>query len=110
MTGGAVLSFRRCFGRRTDTCCSSMSDRETWATRVGFLVAAIGSAVGLGNLWQFPFKTASNGGAAFVVFYLVAVLLIGFPAMLAEFVIGRRTHRNAVDAFADLGHRPWRIV
>jgi len=87
-----------------------MSDRETWATRVGFLVAAIGSAVGLGNLWQFPFKTASNGGAAFVVFYLIAVLLIGFPAMLAEFVVGRRTHRNAVDAFTDLGHRSWRII
>lgn len=84
--------------------------RETWATRVGFLVAAIGSAVGLGNLWQFPFKTADNGGAAFVVFYLVAVLLIGFPAMLAEFVVGRRTNVNAIDAFADLGHRNWRVV
>ncbi|WP_424018618.1 sodium-dependent transporter [Halorientalis pallida] len=87
-----------------------MAKRETWATRVGFLVAAIGSAVGLGNLWQFPFKTAGNGGAAFVAFYLIAVLLIGFPAMLAEFVMGRRTHRNAVDAFSELGHRQWRIL
>ncbi|MFA9516317.1 sodium-dependent transporter [Halopenitus sp. H-Gu1] len=87
-----------------------MSQRETWATRVGFILAAVGSAVGLGNLWQFPFKTATNGGAAFVAFYLIAVLLIGFPAMLAEFVLGRRTQRNAVDAFARLGHRSWRIV
>jgi len=87
-----------------------MVERETWATRIGFLVAAIGSAVGLGNLWQFPFKTAENGGAAFVVFYLIAVVLIGFPAMLAEFVVGRRTNVNAVDAFASLGHRSWRIV
>ncbi|WP_123537286.1 sodium-dependent transporter [Halosimplex salinum] len=87
-----------------------MVERETWATRVGFLVAAIGSAVGLGNLWQFPFKTAENGGAAFVAFYLVAVVLIGFPAMLAEFVIGRRTNVNAIDAFASLGHRNWRVV
>ncbi|MDS0281475.1 sodium-dependent transporter [Haloarcula onubensis] len=87
-----------------------MSDRETWATRPGFILAAIGSAVGLGNLWQFPFKTATNGGAAFVAFYLVAVVLIGFPAMLAEFVIGRRTHVNAVDAFERLGHRQWRAV
>ncbi|WP_436923645.1 sodium-dependent transporter [Halosimplex amylolyticum] len=87
-----------------------MVERETWATRVGFLVAAIGSAVGLGNLWQFPFKTAANGGAAFVVFYLIAVTLVGFPALLAEFVIGRRTHVNAIDAFAELGHRNWRIV
>ncbi|WP_436931919.1 sodium-dependent transporter [Halosimplex halobium] len=87
-----------------------MVERETWATRVGFLVAAIGSAVGLGNLWQFPFKTAANGGAAFVAFYLIAVVLIGFPAMLAEFVVGRRTNVNAVDAFAELGHRRWRVV
>ncbi|WP_135362767.1 sodium-dependent transporter [Halosimplex halophilum] len=87
-----------------------MVERETWATRVGFLVAAIGSAVGLGNLWQFPFKTAENGGAAFVAFYLIAVVLIGFPAMLAEFVVGRRTNVNAVDAFRELGHRNWRLV
>jgi len=87
-----------------------MAERETWATRVGFLVAAIGSAVGLGNLWQFPFKTAANGGAAFVAFYLIAVVLIGFPAMLAEFVLGRRTNTNAVSAFGELGHRNWRIV
>ncbi len=87
-----------------------MVERETWGTRVGFLVAAVGSAVGLGNLWQFPFKTAANGGAAFVVFYLVAVTLIGFPALLAEFVVGRRTHRNVVDAFGELGGPPWRVV
>ncbi|MFC7027795.1 sodium-dependent transporter [Halomicroarcula sp. GCM10025324] len=87
-----------------------MSDRETWATRLGFVVAAIGSAVGLGNLWQFPFKTATNGGAAFVVFYLAAVVVVGFPAMLAEFVVGRRTNVNAVDAFGELGHRQWRVV
>ncbi|MFC7142183.1 sodium-dependent transporter [Halosimplex aquaticum] len=87
-----------------------MVERETWATRVGFLVAAIGSAVGLGNLWQFPFKTAANGGAAFVVFYLIAVTLIGFPALLAEFVVGRRTHRNVVGAFENLGGRGWRVI
>jgi len=87
-----------------------MSDRETWATRVGFIIAAIGSAVGLGNIWQFPFKTATNGGAIFLVVYLAAVFAIGFPAMLAEFVLGRRTHLNAIDAFDQLGHREWRVV
>ncbi|MFB6165984.1 MAG: sodium-dependent transporter [Haloarculaceae archaeon] len=87
-----------------------MAQRETWATRVGFLVAAIGSAVGLGNIWQFPFKTATNGGAVFLVFYLIAVFLIGFPAMLAEFVLGRRTHLNVIDAFEQLGKRQWRFV
>ncbi len=88
----------------------SEDERETWTSRVGFLIAAIGSAVGLGNIWQFPFKTAANGGAAFVVFYLLAVLLLGFPALLAEFALGRRTHSNAIDAFEEMGHRSWRVV
>ncbi|WP_435358891.1 sodium-dependent transporter [Haloarchaeobius sp. DFWS5] len=84
-----------------------MSERETWSTRVGFILAAVGSAVGLGNIWQFPFQTAANGGAAFVVVYLAAVLCIGFPAMLAEFVVGRKTGKNPIDAFRELGgNRP----
>ena len=87
-----------------------MSERETWTTRVGFILAAVGSAVGLGNIWQFPFRTGQNGGAAFVVVYLVAVFLIGFPAMLAEFVVGRNAERNPIDAFAELGHRQWAVV
>ena len=87
-----------------------MSERETWATRIGFLLAAVGSAVGLGNIWQFPFKTAANGGAIFVLVYLLAVLIIGLPTLLAEFVVGRKTRTNAVDAFVKLGHRNWRVV
>jgi NSS family neurotransmitter:Na+ symporter len=87
-----------------------MSQRATWATRVGFLVAAIGSAVGLGNIWQFPFKTATNGGAVFLVVYLLAVVGIGMPALLAEFVVGRKTKTNAVDAFTQLGHPGWRYI
>jgi len=77
---------------------------------MGFILAAVGSAVGLGNIWQFPFQTGANGGAAFIVVYLLAVFLIGFPAMLSEFVIGRRAERNPIDAFARLGHRNWRVV
>lgn len=87
-----------------------MVERETWATRLGFILAAVGSAVGLGNIWQFPFKTATQGGAAFLIVYLLAVVLIGFPAMLAEFVIGRRSNLNAISAFEKLGYRNWRIV
>lgn len=87
-----------------------MSERETWATRIGFLLAAVGSAVGLGNIWQFPFKTAANGGAIFVLVYLIAVVAIGLPTLLGEFVIGRRTRTNAINAFVDLGHRNWRVV
>jgi len=87
-----------------------MSQRETWATRAGFILAAVGSAVGLGNIWQFPFKTSEYGGATFLVVYLVAALGIGLPAMLAEFVIGRKSNLNAISAFEKLGHRNWRWV
>ncbi|SEO70293.1 neurotransmitter:Na+ symporter, NSS family [Halogranum amylolyticum] len=87
-----------------------MSERETWATRAGFILAAVGSAVGLGNIWQFPFKTAQFGGSSFLLVYLVAVLGIGLPAILAEFVIGRKAKLNTIDAFEELGYRNWRIV
>ncbi|MFC4359168.1 sodium-dependent transporter [Halobium salinum] len=87
-----------------------MSERETWTSRLGFILAAVGSAVGLGNIWQFPFQTATNGGAAFLVVYLLAVLAIGFPAMLAEFVVGRRAERNPIDAFGRLGHGNWKFA
>src|SRR6056297_2367939 len=87
-----------------------MSDRETWATRAGFILAAVGSAVGLGNIWQFPFKTSEYGGATFLVVYLVAAVGIGLPAMLAEFVIGRKSNLNAIGAFEKLNHRNWKWV
>ncbi|MFB6105706.1 MAG: sodium-dependent transporter [Halobacteriaceae archaeon] len=87
-----------------------MSGRETWATRIGFIFAAVGSAVGLGNIWRFPYVTAENGGAAFLVVYLVAVLLVGFPAMLAEFSIGRHGQRNIVDVFERVGFPAWRFI
>jgi NSS family neurotransmitter:Na+ symporter len=87
-----------------------MSERETWATRAGFILAAVGSAVGLGNIWQFPFKTAQFGGSSFLIVYLLAVLGIGLPAILAEFVIGRRAKLNTIDAFEKIGYRNWRIV
>ena len=87
-----------------------MVERETWATRAGFILAAIGSAVGLGNIWRFPFQTATNGGAAFLVVYLVAVLVIGIPALLGEFVIGRRANINAIEAFNKLGRPQWAFI
>jgi len=88
----------------------SSSGRETWATRLGFILAAVGSAVGLGNIWQFPFKTTTNGGAAFVLVYLIAALLIGLPTILGEFVVGRRANINAVEAFERLRHPAWTVV
>ncbi len=87
-----------------------MAQRETWTSRIGFIFAAVGSAVGLGNIWSFPFQTATNGGAAFLVVYLLAVALIGFPTMLIEFVIGRRGEQNPVEAFRKIGHGQWSFV
>lgn len=82
--------------------------RETWATRVGFILAAVGSAVGLGNIWRFPWMTAENGGSAFLAVYLGIVLLVGVPGLLAEFVIGRRAKQNPVGALRSLsGSRSW---
>ncbi|WP_227354400.1 sodium-dependent transporter [Haladaptatus salinisoli] len=80
-----------------------MSQRETWTSRLGFILAAVGSAVGLGNIWRFPYMAGESGGAAFLVVYLIAAVFIGLPAMLAEFVIGRQTKKNIVDAFRNIG-------
>ena len=70
-----------------------------FASGIGFVLAAAGSAVGLGNLWSFPYKTAKNGGAAFVFVYLACVLLIGFVTMLSEIHLGKRAHANPVTSY-----------
>ena len=87
-----------------------MDVRETWATRIGFILAAVGSAVGLGNIWRFPFLTGESGGAAFLVVYLALVVLVGIPVLLVEFVIGRRSNRNPIGAFTELNHSQWKIA
>jgi len=87
-----------------------MGTRESWATRIGFILAAVGSAVGLGNIWRFPFLTGESGGAAFLVVYLLLVVLVGLPVLLVEFVIGRRSNRNPIGAFDELGHTQWRVA
>jgi NSS family neurotransmitter:Na+ symporter len=76
--------------------------RATWGSKLAFILAAAGSAIGLGNIWGFPTVAGQNGGAAFLVIYLIAVALIGAPVMLAELIVGRRTQRNPVGAFKAL--------
>ena len=76
-----------------------MTKKNGFASGIGFILAAAGSAVGLGNLWGFPYKTAQNGGAAFVLIYIACVLLIGFITMISELYIGRRAQANAVSAY-----------
>ncbi len=81
---------------------SPTNNRGTWNTKFGFILAAAGSAVGLGNIWRFPTEAASNGGAAFLIIYIICVALIGLPIMIAELSIGRSTQKNPVGAFKAL--------
>ena len=76
--------------------------RESWGSRVGFLLAAAGSAIGLGNIWRFTYVMGENGGAAFILVYLIWIVLIGAPVFLGELVIGRHTQLNPVGAFRAL--------
>jgi NSS family neurotransmitter:Na+ symporter len=73
------------------------STHSEWSSRLAFILAATGSAVGLGNIWKFPYITGENGGGAFVFVYLLCVLLIGIPIMIAEVMLGRRGHRNPIE-------------
>jgi len=78
---------------------TTTTDRGSWNSKLGFILAAAGSAVGLGNIWAFPTKVATEGGAAYLLVYLICTFAIGFPVMAAELAIGRRSGKNPVGAF-----------
>lgn len=80
--------------------------REHWGSRFGFIMAAAGSAVGLGNIWRFPYLAGQNGGGAFMIIYVACVVLVGFSIMLAEFTVGRRNQLAAVGAYKS-NSRSW---
>ncbi|MEQ3658036.1 MAG: sodium-dependent transporter [Glaciecola sp.] len=79
-----------------------MSARGEFSSRIGFVLAAAGSAVGLGNIWGFPTKVAENGGAAFVLMYLIMAFLLAYPVLMAELIIGRAKRANMIDALRDI--------
>lgn len=81
--------------------------RGTFGSKIGVVLASAGSAVGLGNIWRFPTEVGNNGGAAFILLYLVCVLFIGMPIMVSEFVIGRHTHANTATAYQILAPGKW---
>ncbi len=86
-----------------------------WSSRMAFILAVTGSAVGLGNIWKFPYMAGQNGGGAFVLVYLVCVVVIGMPVMMSEILIGRRGRRNPVATMELLGREEgssvhWRVV
>ncbi len=87
------------------------ADRGQWSSRIGFILAAAGSAIGLGNIWRFPFKAGENGGAAFVLIYLACILFICLPYLFAELALGRNSQKNPVGAIAAIKARtPWVLV
>ena len=88
-----------------------MHKREQWGSRLGFILAAAGSAVGIGNIWKYPHMAGSNGGAAFTLVYLLCILIVGMTIVIAEFAIGRKTQLSPVGAFEKLAPGSyWRWV
>ncbi len=90
---------------------TSPSVRESFSNKFGVIAAAAGSAIGLGNIWRFPYVTGENGGAAFLFIYLICVVIIGLPVMISEFVIGRSARRNPYGSFRMLAPgKPWYLI
>ena len=88
-----------------------INKREQWGSKLGFILAASGSAVGLGNIWKYPHMAGQNGGAAFTIVYLVCILVVGLPILLGELVIGRNTQLSPVGAFNKLADKSnWKWV
>ncbi len=81
------------------------ANKEQWSSKFGFIMAAAGSAIGLGNLWKFPYITGTSGGAVFVVIYIVFLLLLGIPILLSELAIGRYAGLNAIDSCAKINKK-----
>lgn len=88
-----------------------MENRGSFGSKLGVILATAGSAVGLGNVWRFPYMAGQNGGAAFILIYLVCILLLGLPGMLGEFIIGRHSAANAARAYRNLaGGKVWAFM
>ena len=88
-----------------------MEQRGNFGSKLGIVLATAGSAVGLGNIWRFPYMTGQNGGAAFLLMYIACIMLLGVPGMISEFIVGRHAQSNAARAYDKLsGGRPWKLV
>ncbi len=88
-----------------------MQNREQWTSKLGFILAAAGSAIGLGAIWKFPYETGANGGSVFILLFIISTLAIGLPILLAEFVIGRRGQLDAVSGLKKQAPgKPWFLI
>jgi len=89
----------------------AQTERGSFGSKLGIILATAGSAVGLGNVWRFPYMTGQNGGAAFIIIYVACVLLLGIPCMVSEFIIGRHGASNTARAYSKLAHgTAWKYV
>jgi NSS family neurotransmitter:Na+ symporter len=79
--------------------------RENWGSRGGFVLAAVGSAVGLGNIWRFPYEAYTNGGGAFLIPYIIAMIIVGIPMLIMEFSLGHFTQLAAPGAFREISKK-----
>lgn len=87
------------------------SERANFGSKLGIILATAGSAVGLGNVWRFPYMTGENGGAVFILVYIVCVLLLGIPCMISEFIIGRHGASNSARAYSKLANGSvWKVI
>ncbi len=88
-----------------------MENRGNFGSKLGVILATAGSAVGLGNVWRFPYMAGQNGGAAFILIYLVCIILLGLPGMMGEFIIGRHSAANAARSYRNLANgKPWGLI
>ena len=89
----------------------NISERANFGSKLGVILATAGSAVGLGNVWRFPYMAGENGGAVFIIIYVACVLLLGIPCMISEFIVGRHGQANTARAFRELaGGTPWALI
>ena len=101
------LKFRT-FAGKTD---AIMNERANFGSKLGVILATAGSAVGLGNVWRFPYMAGQNGGAVFIIIYVVCVLLLGIPCMISEFIVGRHGQSNTARAYRMLSRgTPWAVI
>ncbi|OYX18645.1 MAG: sodium-dependent transporter, partial [Algoriphagus sp. 32-45-6] len=90
---------------------SNTDERGQFGSSLGFIMAAAGSAVGLGNIWRFPYLTGENGGGAFVFVYIICVLFIGLPLLFNEIALGRKSGKNPIGAIRDTGgNKFWQLA
>src|SRR4051812_4998627 len=87
-----------------------MADRGNFSGRLGFILAATGSAIGLSNIWRFPYLAGQNGGAVFLFIYLLCIFIFCFPVMVGEIAIGRAAGRDAYGSYTKLGNKRWGLL